>query len=92
VSTGDPSSTDPTDAEKTYTRLISRTFVLRGVTFSWWAIDNAPALVTVSSDGLGRKADVTHSDPEATAKQLALEILQDRDTRAASMPERDESD
>lgn len=91
VSTSDPSSSDPTDAEKTFTRLISRTFVLEGVTFSWWAIDTAPALVTVSSDGFGRKANVTHSDPEAFAKQLARQILRDRDTGAASMHERDES-
>jgi hypothetical protein len=91
VSTGDPGSTDPTDAEKTYTRLISRTFVLEGVTFSWWAIDNSPTLVTVSSDGFGRKANVTDSDPEATAKLLAMEILQESDTRVVSTREPDES-
>jgi len=57
------------------TRIVSKTFELDGIEFSWWAVDDAPAFVTVSSRWFGSKSAFAKSDPEATARRLAESIV-----------------
>lgn len=64
------------------TRVVSRTFELDGVHFSWWAVDEAPSLVTVSSQWFGSKSHVTNSDAESTANRLAAMILAEHQEKA----------
>lgn len=74
------------DSSDTFTRVVSKSFELEGVTFFWWCIDDDnPAFVTVSSRSLGSRADVTSSDPEAFARKLAGQLLDERRRRAAAM-------
>lgn len=44
----DDYSTRSDSADHESTRVISRSFELGGVAFSWWAVDESPSLVTVS--------------------------------------------
>lgn len=76
---------DPKNLDETITRVVSRTFVLEGVTFSWWAINDSPAFVTVSSQWFGTKAELTSSDPEAFARELAASLLSEHYRRAAAL-------
>jgi hypothetical protein len=82
VTDGDNSFNDSTG---TFTRVVSRTFELDGISFSWWAIDDSPAFVTVSSQWFGSKAELTEGDPEAFARTLAEQILGEHRRRADSM-------
>jgi len=63
------------DADYVSTRFLSRTLELEGVKFSWWAIDEAPSFVTVSSQLFGSKSGFTRDDPEAFASQMAEKLL-----------------
>ena len=52
----------------TSTSIICRSFDFDGMTFSWWAVGESPALVTVSSQGFSRQSAFTHNDVETFAK------------------------
>ena len=50
------------------TRIISQTFELEGVVFSWWAVDESPSCVTVSSQWFGTQTEITSLNVEASGK------------------------
>ena len=72
------------DAEFATTRVISKTFQLEGIQFSWWAVDESPAFVTVSSQWFGSRTGFANKDPEAMAHKLAESIV--RGIRPSDMP------
>lgn len=63
------------DKDHASTRVISHSFELEGIRFSWWAVDESPSLVTVSSQWFGSKSEFTRSQVEAKARELAARIL-----------------
>ena len=81
-SSDDHAPVNPDNPDCTFTRVVSRSFELEGVKFSWWAIDDSPALVTVSSKWFGGKADIADCEPEEFAKKLAAQLLRERKERA----------
>jgi hypothetical protein len=81
-SSDDHAPVNPDNPDCTFTRVVSKSFELDGVKFSWWAIDDSPALVTVSSKWFGGKADIADCEPEEFAKKLAAQLLRERKERA----------
>jgi hypothetical protein len=73
--TSDDSERDGFQTTFAATRIVSKSFELEGIEFSWWAVDQGPAFVTVSSKWFGSKSAFSHRDPEATAKRLAGMII-----------------
>jgi hypothetical protein len=71
----DDDTESATEPDFTATRLVSKSFELDGMEFSWWAVDDSPAFVTVSSRWFGSRSAVAMSDPETTARQLAESII-----------------
>jgi hypothetical protein len=60
----------------TSTRIISsKEAVCDGVRFSWWAVGQRPALVTVTNPVFGSKNAFTYADPEAFAIELMRTLL-----------------
>jgi len=64
------------------TKVVSHTFEYDGLKFSWWALNEAPALVTVSSQWFGSKSGFANKDPEAMARQLAGQIVTEYKAKA----------
>lgn len=89
MSTDDEKDADWESPDSTFTRVVSRTFEIEGVTFSWWAIDESPALVTVSSQWFGNRAELTEGDPETFARQMATRLLKERTERIERMREQE---
>lgn len=73
---------DLEDTQYGSTRIITRSFEMEGIQFSWWAVDESPSLVTVSSQWFGRKSEFTNSDTEAMARKLAASILEEQQEKA----------
>lgn len=82
---------DLEDAEYISTRFLSETFELEGVKFSWWAIDEDPTFVTVSSELFGTESGFTRKPPEALAKRLAENLLRSHYTAPTAGPESGEA-
>ncbi|HEU4620319.1 MAG TPA: hypothetical protein VFV10_19945 [Gammaproteobacteria bacterium] len=61
------------------TRIACRTLMCDGAAFDWWAVGEAPALVTVKSAVLGSLNGFTDSDPEAFATTLAKQLIERRE-------------
>lgn len=72
----------PIDADTVSTRIVSHSFELDGIPFSWWAVDQSPSLVTVSSQYFGRKAEFHPEGDEATARKMATAILDEHFEKA----------
>jgi len=68
--------------ESESTRVISQSFELEGIAFSWWAVDDGPSLVTVSSQWFGRKSEFCDNADEAAARGIAAAILKEHAARA----------
>lgn len=85
MSDKDEATVSQEDPAATFTRVVSKTFEIEGVMFSWWAIDEAPALVTVSTQWFGNRAELTHQDPEQHARQMAKRLLDERRRRVEAL-------
>jgi hypothetical protein len=72
-------------ADHASTSVISRNLEHDGIPFSWWAVDKAPSLVTVTSPGFRSKSEFTQSDPEECARKLAARILDEEKGRAVEV-------
>ena len=70
--------TEEEQSDHISTRIICRTFRLDGFQFSWWAVDEGPALVTATNQWFGSKNAVTHGDVETKARDLAAQILEEQ--------------
>jgi hypothetical protein len=64
------------------TRIISQREVnVDGVPFSWWAVAERPALVTVRTPIFGALSDFTNGDVAVFAETLARKLLADHQAR-----------
>ena len=64
------------------TRIISqREIHVDGVPFSWWAVGERPALVTVRTPIFGTLSDFTNADVAVFAEALAKKLLADHQMR-----------
>ena len=64
------------------TRIISqRDLTVDGVPFSWWAVGERPALVTVRTPIFGSLSDFTTGDVAVFAEALAKRLLADHQAR-----------
>jgi hypothetical protein len=64
------------------TRIISQREVnVDGVPFSWWAVGERPALVTVRTPIFGSLSDFTNGDVAVFAETLARKLLADHQAR-----------
>ena len=57
------------------TKIISQSFELEGIDFSWWSVGESPSLVTVSCRWFGRKSEFRADGNEESAKEIARAIL-----------------
>ncbi len=69
-------------SEHISTRIISqRELNVDGVPFSWWAVGERPALVTVRTSIFGSLSDFTNGDVAMFAEVLAKKLLADHMAR-----------
>lgn len=78
----DEESRPPSGKNFESTRIISNSLELDGIHFSWWAVDNNPSLVTVTSEQLGSRCEFAHGDAGDAAIKLAQELLEEKDDEA----------
>lgn len=64
------------------TKIISQSFELEGIDFSWWSVGESPSLVTVSCRWFGRKSEFRPEGNEEAAKEIARAILRDHQKKA----------
>ncbi len=73
----------PTAADSVSTRVIKSTaFEVDGAAFQWWAVGEAPTLVTVRSRIFGVDTGFTDGDPAELAVELATGLLRNHYTKA----------